>query len=151
MSTMDISEVRRRVRATIEHAQKAAADRRESRDKASRAFETFLETTAIPLVRQVANALRADAYLFTVSTPSGSVRLTSERNPQDYIEILLDPGDDVAGTGSQGPRVVGHSSRGRGRRVMESERVVGSGDPDVIGEAELLAFLMKELAPLVER
>src|SRR5690349_13862839 len=87
---MDISEVRKHVRITIERAQRAAAARRESRDRASRAFEAFLETTAIPLFRQVANALRADSYLFSVFTPSGSVRLMSDRNSQDFIEILQD-------------------------------------------------------------
>jgi hypothetical protein len=142
---MDISEVRKRVRATIDRAQRAAAERRESRDRASRAFESFLETTAIPLFRQVANALRADSYLFSVFTPVGSVRLMSDRNSQDYIEIVLDA--DAA----EGPRVVGHTSWSRGRRVRESEHVIGSGEPEAIHEDELLAFVMKELEPFVER
>ena len=148
---MDIAEVRKRVRATIEHAQRAAAERRESRDRAARAFESFLNTTAIPLFRQVANALRADGYLFSVFTPSGSVRLMSDRNSQDYIEIVLDPGDSTGSDSRATPCVVGHTSWSRGRRVKELERVVGSGEPEAITEADLLAFLMKELEPFVER
>ncbi|HWW83648.1 MAG TPA: hypothetical protein VNZ26_08615 [Vicinamibacterales bacterium] len=155
---MDISEVRKHIRAAIERAQRAAAERRDSRDRASRAFEIFLETTAIPLFRQVANALRADGYLFSVFTPSGSVRLMSDRNSQDFIELLLDPestaasdGSDTGGTAGQSPRVIGHTSWSRGRRVKESERVIGSGQPEAIEEGELLAFLMKELEPFVER
>jgi hypothetical protein len=164
---MDISEVRKRVRATIERAQRAAAERRDSRDRAARAFEAFLEATAIPLFRQVANALRADGYLFSVFTPSGSVRLMSERNSQDFIEVLLDP-ESPGGPGGPGgnegydgpepdrhagphPRVIGHTSWSRGRRVKESERVIGSGQPEAIEEGELLAFLMTELEPFVER
>ena len=47
-------------------------------------------TIAVPLFRQVANALKADGYAFTVFTPSGSVRLMSDRVADDYIELTLD-------------------------------------------------------------
>ena len=88
--------------------------------------------------------LRAEGYLFSVGTPSGSVRLVSDASNQDLIEIALDTTGDRA-------RVVGHTSRTRGRRVVDAEEVIGSGDPESITEEELLAFLLKQLEPYVER
>ena len=97
---MEISVVRKRLTATIERAKKQAADRRGRSDQASRDFEVFLQKVAVPLFRQVANALKADGYAFTVVTPSGSVRLMSDRSAEDYIELTLDTADDP-------PRVMG--------------------------------------------
>jgi hypothetical protein len=98
----------------------------------------------VPLIRQIANVLRTEAYPFSVSTPSGSVRLTSDKHAEDFIEIVLD-------TASHPPRVMGHTSRTLGRRGVDAERVVASGDPAAISEEELLAFLLEELEPFVER
>ena len=81
---------RRRLTETIERAKKQAAERRESGDQAARDFDVFLQKVAVPLFRQVANALKSDGYAFTVFTPSGSVRLMSDRNAEDYIELTLD-------------------------------------------------------------
>ena len=125
-------------------ARQRAAERRAQADAASRAFESFLSRTAVPLFRQVANALRAEHYNFTVSTPSGSVRLMSDTSAEDFIELSLD-------TTTDSPRVVGRTSRARGRRVVDSEQVVASGDPGSLTDAELFAFLMRELEPFVER
>jgi hypothetical protein len=141
---MEISDVRKRVRETMAYAKRRAAERRAATDHASVEFETFLERTAVPIVRQIANVLQADKYLFTVFTPSGSVRLMSDRSAEDFIEISLDTSGDA-------PRVVGHVKRSRGRRVVESEEVVGSGNPGAITEEELLAYVLKELEPFVER
>ncbi len=139
---MEISLVRRRLAETIERAKKQAAERRGRSDQASREFDAFLQQIAVPLFRQVANALRADGYLFTVFTPSGSVRLMSDRAAEDYIEVTLDTSDDP-------PRVMGQTSRTRGRRVIDAER--GIGTPDTLTEEELLEFLLKELEAFVER
>ena len=128
----------------MERAKRQAAERRARADAASRAFDTFLTATAVPLVRQIANVLRADHHLFTVFTPSGGVRLASDKRAEDFIELLLDTATDP-------PRVVAHTSHSRGRRVVDAERVVGSGDPAAITEEELFAFLLKELEPFVER
>lgn len=141
---MEIADVRKRVKQAIERARRQAADRRQHSDRASKAFETFLTATAIPLVRQIANVLKADGYPFGVFTPSGSVRLMSDRSADDFIEISLDTSGDL-------PRVIAHVSRSRGRRVIDAERVIGSGDPESISEQELLAFVAKELEPFVER
>ena len=139
---MEISLVRKRLTETIERAKKRAAERRGRSDQASRDFEVFLQKIAVPLFRQVANALKADSYMFTVFTPSGSVRLMSDRAADDYIEISLDTADDP-------PRVMGQTSRSRGRRVIDAERAIGA--PDALTEEDVLEFLMKELEGFVER
>lgn len=139
---MEISAVRKRLTETIERAKKQAAERRGRGDQASRDFDVFLQKIAVPLFRQVANALRADGYQFTVFTPSGSVRLMSDRAAEDYIEITLDTSDDP-------PRVMGQTSRNRGRRVIDSERAIGV--PAALTEEDVLEFLLKELEAFVDR
>jgi hypothetical protein len=139
---MEISVVRRRLTETIERAKKQAADRRGRSGQASRDFEVFLQKIAVPLFRQIANALKADGYAFTVFTPSGSVRLMSDRAAEDYIELTLDAAENP-------PQVVGHVSRTRGRRVIDAERPIGA--PDTLTEEQLLDFLLKELEAFVER
>ena len=141
---MEISEVRQRVLAAIDRARRGAAERRTRTDEASREFDVFLERLAVPLFRQVANALKAEGYSFTVFTPGGSVRLMSDKTTEDYIELSLD-------TSGALPLVVGRSSRARGRRVVESERPVGEGPVREISEDHVLRFLMEELEPFVER
>jgi hypothetical protein len=139
---MEISLVRKRLLETIDGARKRAAERRGRVGQASHDFEVFLQKIAVPLFRQVANALKAEGYAFTVFTPSGSVRLMSDRAVEDYIEISLDTSDDP-------PRVMGQVSRTRGRRVLDAERAIGA--PDSLTEDDLLEFLLKELEAFVER
>ena len=79
---MEISDVRKRVNETIEHAKRAAAERRTRVDEATREFEVFLDRIAMPLFRQIANVLRAEGYPFTVSRRGGSVRLVSDRSAE---------------------------------------------------------------------
>jgi hypothetical protein len=104
----------------------------------------FLEHVAIPLLRQVANVLRTEGYPFTVFTPGGSVRLMSDRAAQDYLELTLDTAGDR-------PLVMGHVSRARGRRVLESERPVAERTPAELTEEDVMTFVLKELEPFVER
>jgi hypothetical protein len=139
---MEISVVRKRLTETIERAKKQAAGRRGRADQASRDFELFLQKIAVPLFRQVANALKADGYTFTVFTPSGSVRLMSDRSASDYIELTLDASGDP-------PSVMGQISRARGSRVLDTERAIGA--PDTLTEEQVLDFLLKELEAFVER
>jgi hypothetical protein len=141
---MEISDVRKRLREAMERAKRGAAERRARTDQTARSFDVWLERVAIPLFRQIANVLKADGYQFSLSTPSGSVRLMSDRSGDDYVEVLLDS------TGDR-PRVVGRARRSRGRQVSESEGVVGTGDPETITEDDLFAFLLKEIEPFVER
>jgi hypothetical protein len=133
---MEISDVRKRILGTIERARQRAAERRARADEAARAYSTFLDGVAVPIFKQVANVLRAEGYPFSVSTPSGSVRLMSDRTAEDFVEIGLDTTGDM-------PNVMGHASRARGRRVIESERAIG--DPAHLDENDVLEFLTKEL------
>ncbi len=139
---MEVSDVRRRVLETIERAKREASGRRELIDEAAREYARFLDAVAVPLARQVAGALKAQGYAFTVFTPGGSVRLASDKTPEDFVELTLDT------TGPQ-PLVIGRSSRARGRRIFEGERPVASGPVRDITEEQLLSFLLKELEPLV--
>jgi hypothetical protein len=139
---MEIADVRKQILRTIERAKQHAAERRVRVDEAARAYSTFLDGVAVPMFRQVANVLRAEGYPFSVFTPSGSVRLMSDRGTEDFIELTLDTTGDP-------PQVVGHTSRSRGRRAMESERAVGS--PAALSEHDVLDFLTKELGAFVER
>jgi hypothetical protein len=141
---MEISHIRQRVLETIDYAKKSAAERRTRNDRAAGEYDLFLERVAIPLFRQIANVLRTEGYLFTVFTPGGSVRLMSDRTAEDYIELTLDTAGDH-------PRVMGHTSRARGRRVMESERPVAEGTPAELTEEDVMAFTLAELEPFVER
>ena len=139
---MEISDVRRRVHDTIVRARNKNTDRRERVDNASRSFDRFLDVTVAPLGRQIVNVLRTEGYTFNIFTPSGSVRLASEKNADDYIEIWLD-------TSGATPRVVAHVSRSRGHRGFDAHRVIGSGDPSEITDEELLGFLLEELESLL--
>ncbi len=139
---MEISEVRQRLIQTIDRAKRQAAERLVRSDEAARQFDTFLSNVAVPLFRQAANVLRAEGHLFNLFTPSGSVRLMSDRTAEDFIEVLLDASVDP-------PQVMGHSSRSRGRRIIESERALGT--PEAVTENDLLEYLSKELEAFVER
>jgi len=141
---MEISVVRNRVREAIERARRASAERRARRDDASRDYDRFLTDVAAPLFKQIANALRAEGYFFTVNTPAGSIRLASDKSAETYIELTLD-------TAPVDPRVIGISSHARGRRVAEQERPIADKPVRDITEDDVLAFVLKELEPLVER
>ena len=60
---MEISVIRKRVRDAIDRAKRRRAmDRRTRTDDARRAFEAFLEHTAVPMFRQIDNVLRVEGY-----------------------------------------------------------------------------------------
>jgi hypothetical protein len=139
---MEISEVRKRLLQTVERTKHQAAERRARNDEATRAFGPFLDTIAVPLIRQLAQVLRAEGHLFTVFTPSGSVRMMSDRNADDFVELFLD-------TTSGDPSVVGRTRRSRGSRVLESEEALGA--PASLSEEDVLAFLLKALEGFVEK
>ena len=142
---MEIPEVRRQLRASIDRAKKEAAGRRERSDAAARAYAEFLERRAVPTFRTFAAALVAEGYRFKVFTPADSVKLASESAGEDFIEIALDSTVDP-------PRVTGHTSRSRGRRSISSERAVREGiGPADLTEEDVLQFLVEEIVPFVER
>src|SRR5262245_45857267 len=87
---MDVSEVRRRLRGAIEKARQQAIERRSRGDAAARDYEEFLTRKAAPLFHQIASALVAEGHHFKVFSPAGSVRLASDRSPEEFVELTLD-------------------------------------------------------------
>jgi len=93
----------------------------------------------------LANVLKAEGYLFTVSTPSGGLRLASDRGRDDYVEFALDGSGDT-------PTVVGRVRQTRGSRTLEDERSIKAGAaPQDLSDADVLAFLVEALEPWLER
>ena len=142
---MEVSDVRRRIRAAIEAARARAAERRSRTDEASRAYEVFLETVAVPAFHTVTSALTGEGHRFKVITPGRAVRMSSERSPEDFIELSLDTERDA-------PAVVILTSRGRGRRMVSSERLVREDLPIAeLAEEDVVAALLEELLPFLGR
>ena len=140
---IETSELRRRLRSAIEQSRSNAAARRERSDAAARDYEKFLATIAVPVVQQFANVLSGEGHQFHVGTPAESVRLTSAASAEDYVEILLDTSEDP-------PEVVGRTSRGRGRRMVTSERPVRERTAIAeLNEEDVMAFLLTEIVPFV--
>jgi hypothetical protein len=140
---METSVVRNRLRDVIERAKRGATERRAAAEAASREYGEFLEQVAIPLFRQLANALTVAGYPFTVNTPADSVTLVSDRAASDFLELSLDTSGDEA-------HVILRVNRSRGRKLFESERPVGKAIGSVTDEL-LLDVLLKELEPFVEK
>src|SRR4051812_13267880 len=84
---LEAGEVRKRLRQTIEAAKREAAARRAALGDVQKAYDTFLEEHAVPVLRQVASALKAEGHVFQVLTPAGTARLQSDRDRDDYLEI----------------------------------------------------------------
>jgi hypothetical protein len=142
---IEISELRKRVRAAIDQSRRQAAERRVKLDAAAAAYSRFLEDLAGPLVHMLANALRAEGYQFTVFTPSGGLRLASARSADDFIEFALD-------TSQPDPVVALRVNRSRGRRVVQHERPIRDRTAaDQLTEEDVLQALLEEIGPFVER
>jgi hypothetical protein len=142
---MEISYVRNQLRNAIERARERAQQRRQRAHAAERAYETFLQDVATPVTKQVANALKAEGYAFTVFTPGGGLRLAFNRGRDDYVELALDTSDDH-------PQVMARISHTRGSRTLAEERPVKQGaSPDQITDADVLAFWLEVLEPWLER
>ena len=140
---MESSTVRNRLNVVIDGAKRASAERRTRNDEAARAYGRILEL-AVPLFKQIAQALKASSYPFTVFTPSNSVKLASDRSAEDFIELSLDTSGDY-------PVVMGRVSRTRGRRVIESEHPIAQKPLGDLNEEDILEFVLKEIVPFVER
>ena len=142
---MEVSDVRRRLRAAIESARKGAQERRARADQATRDYEIFLRDRAVPIFQTVSAALAAEGYRFKVFTPAESVRLASDLATDDFVEITLDATVDP-------PTILGRTSRGRGRRLITSERPIKEATTvDLVTEDDVLSFLLTEIAPFGER
>lgn len=138
---LDVALIRKRLRAEIDRARQASAQRRQRARAAEQAYAAFLESTAIPTFRQLAHVLRAEGYPFEVQTPSGGVRLVSDRNRDDAIALELDTTQDP-------PQLLLVSTQSRGSRVVRRENPI-AGDIPIEGlTAEaLLDRLFEELRP----
>jgi hypothetical protein len=142
---MDISDVRKQVQHTLEAARRDAASHRGSRDAAQQALPGFLATVAAPVFRQVATVLKSEGFAFSVFTPADSVRLASDRNADDYIEMVLDADRDPVA-------LVFRRSVVRGRRILEDEQALRPGTPLAeLADQDVLDALLRLLPPFVAR
>jgi hypothetical protein len=142
---MEVSDVRRRLRAAIEDAKRRSAERRTRADEAARAWDDVLTPVVVPAFHAVASALSGEGLRFKVETPGTAARLAPERSPGEFVELALD-------TEREGPAVLIRSSRGRGRRMVSSERVAreGAAIPSLTQE-DVVELLLEELVPFIGR
>lgn len=142
---MEVSEVRRRLRAAIDQARRDASARRARTDLASHAYERLLTEHAVPVFQTLATALTGEGFRYKLSTPAGSVRLSSASST-DFIELDFDTSQDPAA-------VVVRASRGRGRRQVETERTIAAGPAaiETLSDDLLLNAVLDEMVPLLER
>jgi hypothetical protein len=137
----DVAVVRKRVRAAIEQARRDQADKRGRVAEAESSYNAFLETAAIPAFRMIANVLKSEGLNFEVMTPAGGVRMQSERNREDAIEMELD-------TTADPPQPLVTVTRTRGSRVLQSDRSIKGSNPLVqLGEDDVIEMLLEELRP----
>jgi hypothetical protein len=142
---LEAGEVRKRLRHTIEAAKRDAAARRAAMGDVARADNSFLEERAIPVFRQLAGALKAEGHVFQVLTPAGTVRLVSDRDQDDFLEIVL----DVAG---KKPVVVGRTSYARGSRLTTAEEPIREGaHVSELDDEDVLNWMLRVILPFVER
>ena len=142
---LETAEVRRQLTHRLAELKKAQAQRRATTDAARAAFDTVIEREIAPTARQFAQALKAEGFPFSVQTPASTVRLVSDRSSDNVIDIVLE-------LGPKQPSVVMRSAFTRGRRQIEDERVLASGDDiAAIDGARVLAMLLDAIEPFVER
>jgi hypothetical protein len=143
---MDVSDLRKRILHALDNARKDAATRRTAVDEAARAYEQFLATIAVPLLRQAQAVLRAEGQLFTVHAPAESARLAADASPQTFIEFTLDTATAI-------PQVLGRVSLARGRQgVVVLERPLASGKIVAeLVEDDAAQFLVTEIPKLIVR
>jgi len=143
---MEPSALRKRVKEAIDGARQAATARRVAGDAAERAWRAARETVVVPTWQQTVQVLRSEGYLLQVSTPSDTVRVSTEKNPQDGVELALE-------TGSQGPFLLQRVTTTRGREVTSDERVAVAGTETIaaLNEEQAVALLLSALAPFFER
>jgi hypothetical protein len=143
---LDAGEVRKRLRQTIEAAKREAAARRAALSSEQQAFDAFLENRAVPVLRLVQAALKAEGHVFQVLTPAGTARLQSDRERDDYLEVVLD-----ASKGT--PTVMGRSSYVRGSELHASEQRIGEMSAIVsdLTDEDVFEWVLRVILPFVER
>lgn len=142
---VETGEISRRLKIAVETARRSAAEERSRNEAAQAAYDTFLHKVAAPLAKQLVNVLKVEGMAFTVFTPAGGLRLSSDRSRDDYVELALESGE-------AGPQVVGHVSRVRGSRTLAETLAVKEGvKVEALTEEDLLEFLLRVLRPWLER
>jgi len=142
---MEVSDLRRRLRSAIDDAKKRSVERRTRVDDARRAWERLLPEMAVPTFHTMAGALTAEGHRFKVFTPGEAVRLSLERSAEEFVELSLDTDRDE-------PALLLRSTRGRGRRIVSTERIVGEGAQIAgVTQEDLVAAMLEELIPFIER
>ncbi|HEX7283572.1 MAG TPA: hypothetical protein VF239_16055 [Vicinamibacterales bacterium] len=137
----DVALIRKRIHTEIEKARRDQAERRARTAEAARAYETFLDTAAVPVFRMFANVLKSEGLPFEVMTPAGGVRLQSERHREDAIEMELD-------TTADPPEPLVTVTRVRGSRIVQSDRGVKGSVPLMqLTENDVVEMLIEELRP----
>jgi hypothetical protein len=137
----DVALVRKRVRTAIEQARRDQAERRDRAVEAQQAYGLFLENAAIPVFRMIANILKSEGLNFEVATPAGGVRMYSERQRNDAIEMELD-------TSADPPQPLVTITRARGSRVIQSDRSIKGSNPLVqLTDDDVIDMLLEELRP----
>ena len=145
MPIIEVSEIRRRLLQALDQAKRASAERRTRAEAAARAYEEFLERLATPVFRMFAMALKAEGHAFEVFTPAGGLRLMSARAAEDFIELFLDIDSDP-------PIVAARINRGRGRRLVTTERPVREATGvEQLSDEDVVQFLLREIGPFLER
>ena len=143
---MDVVELRKRIKREIDAAKQDAEARRRAGDEAHAEYGAFLAAVAVPLVKQVVVVLRGEGLGFQTFTPAESVRIVSDRSPEDFVELDLD-------ASTSPPRVVGRVSVKRGRLgVLVEEQPLAPGRRiGEIREDDVLDFLMRAVRVLMSR
>jgi hypothetical protein len=137
----DVALVRKRVKTAIEQARRDQAERRGRVAEATKAYDAFLEGAAIPVFKMFANILKSEGLHFEVMTPAGGVRLQSERQRDDSIEMELD-------TSADPPQPLVTITRVRGSRIVQSDRTIKGSNPLVhLTEDDVIEMLLEELRP----
>jgi hypothetical protein len=138
---IDSGIVRKRLKAQIDAARRAAATRRERVTAATREYEEFLDARAIPAFRVMANVLKAEGIPFELITPAAGVRLVSDRSRDDVIELELDSTLDP-------PQPLLITVQSRGSRILRTERLVKEGSPiSDISEEDVVELLLDQIKP----
>jgi hypothetical protein len=145
VSAIDVGEVRRRLKGALDAARRTAVERRARGDEAAKHYEIFLANRAVPVFQHMASALTAEGHPFKVMTPSGAVRLSPERAPDEFVALTLDSSYDP-------PEVIVHILRGRGSRTIETERPLRERTPVAeLTEEDVLEALLREVVPFIQR
>ena len=137
----DVAVVRKRVRTAVEQARRDQAERRGRVAEAQQNYDLFLDASAIPAFRMIANVLKSEGFHFEVMTPADGVRLQSERNREDAIEMELD-------TTADPPQPLVTITRVRGSRIVQTDRTIKGSNPLVhLTEDDVIEMLLEELRP----